>query len=150
MWGVGSTRATFVGVYALFYTTFGEWSRCPRPFSRLHGHFVGCAYHWLKGTSEAGFGDGISIFRRISPEAMRLRATEMLPTLMMDTPGRWRNSYPFSRVTRMAEPSWFSSMTERERTSGFFLETHDLFFPLFFSCMFKVFGYLAGMKQHRD
>ena len=50
----------------------------------------------------------------------------------------------------MAEPSWFSSMTERERTSGFFLETHDLFFPLFFSCMFKVFGYLAGMKQHRD
>ena len=87
MWGVRSTRATFVGAYALFYTTFGEWSRCPRPFSRLHGHFVGCAYHWLKGTSEAGFGDGISIFRRISPEAMRLRATEMLLTLMMDTPG---------------------------------------------------------------
>lgn len=111
------------------------WSRCPRPFSRLIGHFVGCAYHWLKGTSEAGFGDGISIFRRISPAAMRLRATEMLPTLMMDTPGSWRNSYPFSRV-----------LVDDRTHIGFFLETHDLFFPLFFSCMFKVFGYLAGMK----
>ena len=139
-----STRATFVGAYALFYTIRVGMEPLPTAFFKVVRAFCRLRLSLAQGDLGSWFWrwhfDFSSNFTGGHEIAGNGNAAYF-------DDGHSRELAKFVPVFQSYANGGAILVLVDDRTHfGFFLETHDLFFPLFFSCMFKVFGYLAGMK----